>query len=172
MLKEPPPVPYRLLACKLIVKLPSSRGVPETTPLARSNAKPAGKPDAASHTGSLTGSTRELNSLPSTAGTLSDATPGSGKLTTSVTVHWPTPRVLVANSTTEYVPAWMGCPVIKPVAVSTANPGGRPLAPYEVAPFLAIILYWKGRSTVLIRKRRPTSSGVATPPGSPVNARS
>ncbi|MCX6927876.1 MAG: hypothetical protein NT154_32410, partial [Verrucomicrobia bacterium] len=67
------------------------------------------------------------------------ATFGSGRFTTNVTVHRPVPTELVADSTTAYVPAWLGCPVIKPETRSIAKPGGRPLAPEVVAPFKAMI---------------------------------
>jgi hypothetical protein len=50
-------------------------------------------------------------------------------VTVSVRVALPVPPLLVALSVTAKVPAVVGVPEIKPVAVFTNNPEGNPVAP-------------------------------------------
>lgn len=47
----------------------------------------------------------------------------------SIRVAVPVPPLLVALNVTVYLPAAVGVPEIKPVAVSTDKPAGKPVAP-------------------------------------------
>jgi hypothetical protein len=64
---------------------------------------------------------------------------GTAGLTVRVRVAWPVPVALVALNVTGEVPAVVGVPEIKPVAVLTDNPAGRPVAPKLVGLLVAVI---------------------------------
>ena len=51
----------------------------------------------------------------------------------------PVPSALAAEMVTVYSPGTVGVPEIIPVAVSTARPAGKPLAPNDVGLLLASI---------------------------------
>jgi hypothetical protein len=54
---------------------------------------------------------------------------GAGGLTVSVRVALPVPPLLMALNVTVEVPAAVGAPEIKPVAVLNDSPAGNPAAP-------------------------------------------
>ena len=54
-------------------------------------------------------------------------------------VEEPVPPALLAETVTNVVPAEVGVPEIKPELVLTVSPPGRPLAPYDVGEFEAVI---------------------------------
>ena len=54
---------------------------------------------------------------------------GTGLLVTvTVTAMLPVPPTLVADTVTEDIPVAVGVPEIRPVAVLTLNPAGKPVA--------------------------------------------
>ena len=56
-----------------------------------------------------------------------------------VTLLVPVPELLLAKTCATFVPASVGAPEIKPLAVFTLSPVGRLEAPKEVGPFEAVI---------------------------------
>jgi hypothetical protein len=59
--------------------------------------------------------------------------------TVSVSVAVPVPALFVALSVIVETPPAVGVPEIKPVAVFTVRPAGRPVAPKLVGVLLAVI---------------------------------
>jgi hypothetical protein len=60
-------------------------------------------------------------------------------VTVSVSVAVPVPALFVALSVIVETPAAAGVPEIRPVAVFTVRPAGRPVAPKLVGELLAVI---------------------------------
>ena len=64
---------------------------------------------------------------------------GAGGLIVNVTAMLPVPPALVADTVTDDVAAVVGVPEIRPVAVLTLNPAGKPVALKLVGLLLAVI---------------------------------
>ena len=73
---------------------------------------------------------------------------GAGGSTRSDNVPRPVPPAFVAVREIAKVPTCMGAPEIRPVAVSTVRPFGRPLAAKLVGSFVAVI--WKTNELSLV----------------------
>jgi len=64
---------------------------------------------------------------------------GVAGLTVNVKVVEPVPVAFVAEIVTELIPTEVGEPLITPVAVSTLNPAGKPIALKEVGVPMAVM---------------------------------
>ena len=139
------PVPLELVAPRTTEVVPAVVGVPEMTPVAVLTVRPAGSGLAANDVGEPEAVMAKVNAAPivpeAVSGLLVMTGAAPSAPTVMVSVAEPVPPPLVAPSVTLVVAAVVGVPEMRPFAVLTVKPAGRPAAEKLVGVFDAVI--WK-----------------------------
>ena len=135
------PAPVPLLALRVICELPNAVGVPEISPVLPLTLSPAGRPLALKLVGPLVAAIWYVNGWPSAAPAAAALLIAGRPTAITKLTLWLAELVAFCTVTLALlVPAVVGVPVIRPVAL-TLRLAGNPVAPKPLGLLLPVIWY-------------------------------